>query len=365
MRLLHVVKGLGPGGAERLLVSMAGATDPAVATCEVAYVLDRKQHLVAELETAGWRTHLLAGGRGMADPRWIGRLLRLARRFDVVHLHSPAVAAIARPMLRAVVPRVRLVSTEHNVWTSHARPTRVLNGLTAALDHRRLAVSEGVRASMWARLRPGCEVLEHGVPLAALRARRGERAQARATLGVTDDDVLVVTVANLRAQKDYPNLFAAAAAAIGREPRLRFVAIGQGPLEAELRTALAALGLGDRFTMLGYHPDPPAIVAGADLFTLGSRHEGLPIALVEAMAMGVAPVATAVGGVAEIVTDGRDGLLVPSRDPHALADALVRLAQDPAERQRLAEGASTRAADHDIVAAADRLVAVYRGLVAH
>lgn len=365
MRVLHVVKGLGPGGAERLLVSLAAATDPAVAALEVAYVLAGKQHLVAELEASGCRTHLLAASRGLADPRWVGRLARLARRFDVVHVHSPAVATVARPVLRAVAPRVRLVSTEHNVWGSHARPTRALNGLTAPFDHRRLAVSESVRASMWARLQPGCEVLEHGVPLASLRERRGERASARAALGITADDVLVVTVANLRAQKDYPNLFAAAVTAIGREPRLRFVSIGQGPLEAELRTALAALDLGDRFTMLGYHPDPPAVVAGADLFALGSRHEGLPIALVEAMAMGVAPVVTAVGGVAEIVTDGRDGLLVPPNDPAALTDALVRLAQDSAERARLAEGAMTRTVKYDIAGAADRLTAVYEALVPH
>ena len=94
---------------------------------------------------------------------------------------------------------------------------------------------------------------------------------------------------------------ASATIASAAEPQLRFVTIGQGPLEEQLRTELARTALGDRFRMLGFHPDPAAVVAGADIFVLASTHEGLPIALLEAMALGVPPVATDVGGVAEVV----------------------------------------------------------------
>ena len=363
VRVLHVVKGLGPGGAERLLVSVAEVADPRAVHHEVAFLLPWKDHLVGDLERVGVTTHLLASERGLGDLRWPGRLRRLARRFDVVHLHSPAVAAVARPVLRTMRSGPVLVSTEHNVWGSHGRATRLANALTASLDRVRWAVSAEVAASVWRPWRGATEVLVHGIPTGALAARRPERAAARQASGWADDDVVVVAVANLRANKDHPTLFAAAARALAEEPRLRFVAVGQGPLEEELRTRLAAHGLGERFALTGYHPDPPALVVGADVFTLSSRHEGLPISLLEAMALGVPPVVTRVGGIPEVVTDDRDGVLVPPSDPGALAAAYVDLARSPDRRHRLGEAAATRAADFDIARTARILEARYRTLV--
>jgi glycosyltransferase involved in cell wall biosynthesis len=256
-----------------------------------------------------------------------------------------------------------IVSTEHNVWRSHNLLTRSANAATAPFDRVRWAVSSEVVESMWPRWRRRAEVLVHGIPLRALQARRHERAAARTAQGWSDGDVVVVTVANLRAHKDHRTLFAAARSALAEEPSLRFACIGQGPLEDELRAHLATLGMGDRCTMLGYHDDPAAVLAGADLFALSSRHEGLPISLLEAMAVGVCPVATAVGGIPEVLTSERDGLLVPSGDPAALARAFVRLARDPAGRARLAAAAAERAADFDIERTARTIEARYAELV--
>lgn len=360
VRVLHLIKGLGPGGAERLLVSLAEVAQPEDVSYEVAYVLPGKQHLVPELELLGVPAHCLAGRGGLADPRWPARLRRLAPRFDVVHLHSPAVAAVARPVLRSLRRGPVLVSTEHNVWSSHGALTRWANAATLPLDRIRWAVSAQVVASMWPRWRPATEVLIHGVPVERLTSRRVGREAARTTHGWADDDVVVATVANLRANKDYPTLFEAAASAIGEEPRLRFVAIGQGPLEQELRDRLAQHSLGDRFALLGYHPDPPAVLAGADVFTLASVHEGLPISLLEAMAMGLPPVVTDVGGNREVVADGENGLVSPPADPGRLAQAYVRLARQPDTRTRLGAAAAARSHAFDITATARTLQARYR-----
>ena len=362
MRVLHLVKGLGPGGAERLLVSLAEVRSDDL-DVEVAYLLPGKSHLVPELLAAGVPSHLIAGPLGMADPRWPLRLRRLVHRSrpDVVHLHSPAAASIARLVVRTQRSRPAIVSTEHNMWGAFGWLTRALNAITAPLDDLRLAVSAEVRASMGPRRAGAVEVLLHGIPVQDLARRRGERHAARASLGIDDATVLVATVANLRAKKDYPTLLAAAAACAD-EPRLQFVAIGQGPLAEELRARHTALGLGDRFRFLGYHPDPPAVVAGADVFALTSRHEGLPIALLEAMALGVPPVASSVGGVSEVVTDGVDGILLEPGDPDALADALRALAGDAARRAALGDRAAGRAAAFDISGTQATLEARYRTL---
>jgi glycosyltransferase involved in cell wall biosynthesis len=345
-----------------LLVSLAQVRRPDV-DVEVAYVLPEKDHLVPALVDAGTSVRLLGGARGLGDPRWPLRLARLVRRTrpDVVHVHSPAVAAIARPIVRALPGRRAVVSTEHNVWTSFGRASRIANGLTLPLSHAALAVSEEVRASIWRRLRDAVDVSVQGIPVDVLAARRGERAAARAELGVADDDVLVVTVANFREKKDHPTLLAAAA--LCRDvPSLRFVVIGQGPLEADLRARHAELGLGDTLRFLGYHPDPPAVLAGADLFTLTSRHEGLPIALLEAMALGVPAVASAVGGIPEVITDQQDGILLPPGDPAPFAAAFRARANDPERRAALGAGAARRARDFDIARTATELEGLYRRL---
>lgn len=358
-----MIKGLGPGGAERLLVSLAQVRSADV-DVEVAYLLARKSHLAEDLIGTGSTVHLLADRLGIGDPRWPVRLLSLVRRTrpDVVHLHSPAVAAVTRLLLRSLPGRPAIVSTEHNVWSAFAFGTRVANAATLALSDARLAVSEEVRSSAWRRHRGRIDVIVQGIPLEQLRARTPERDAARAQLGVAAGDVLIATVANLKEKKDYPTLLAAADACAD-DPRLRFVAIGQGPLDARLHELHRQLGLQDRFRFLGYHPDPPSIVAGADLFALTSIQEGLPIALLEAMALGVVPVVTAVGGIPEIVTHGVDGVLLPPRDPTRFAEVLRQLADDPARRRSIGQAAARRAGDFDIRQSQHALEALYRGLV--
>jgi glycosyltransferase involved in cell wall biosynthesis len=183
-------------------------------------------------------------------------------------------------------------------------------------------------------------------------------------MGWSEDDVVVATVANLRTQKDYPNLVEAAALAIAEEPRLRFIAIGQGPLEGAVRADVERRSLGDRFDLLGFVAEPTTLLSGTDIFTLASRHEGLPIALLEAMAVGLPPVATAVGGIPEVIADDLSGRLVPPGDPSALAAQLVVLAQEEPLRQRLALGAQQRAADFDIGRTAQLVETAYEHLVA-
>jgi glycosyltransferase involved in cell wall biosynthesis len=174
---------------------------------------------------------------------------------------------------------------------------------------------------------------------------------------------VIGTVANLRATKGYPDLLAGARRVVDRVPAVRFVAVGRGPLEAELRRQAEQLGLGDRFSFLGFRPDAVRVMSAFDVFCLPSHHEGLPVALMEALALGLPVVATRVGGVAELVTDGVDAVLVPAGEPATLADALVALAQDPARRGALGRAACARADALDAATAARAIEAVYREAV--
>ncbi len=365
LRVLWLVKGLGPGGAERLLVEQASAGDHHAFDYECAYLLDWKQHLVPELEARGVRTHGLGVAREL-DLRWVTRLHRLLRdgRYDVVHAHSPVPASVARMLVRTM-PRARcpaFVYTEHNRWQSHNALTRAANRLTFALDDADLAVSDDVRDSIDPHHRRRVEVLVHGIDVAAVRAHLAHRIATRTGLGVEPDECLAVTVANLRATKNYPGLIAAARLATERGTPVRFAAAGQGPLENEIRAAHAASGLGERFALLGYRDDATRLIAAADLYVLASHHEGLPVTVMEALALGVPVVAPAVGGLRQAVADGESGLLVAPGDPTALAEAIGRVVDDEDLRRRLSMGAQRAGEQYASVQAVARIEALYRAL---
>ncbi|MCB0983579.1 MAG: GNAT family N-acetyltransferase [Ilumatobacter sp.] len=353
VHVLWVIKGLGPGGAERLLVALAGAHDPEVATFECAFVVPWKDHLVADLEARGVRCHCLSTSR--RDPRWPIRLARLARssRFDVVHVHSPLPGSIARLAARSV-PKARrpvLFTTEHNAWRTFRRPTRWLNRLTNRADRFTFAVSAEVAGSLRGPVVERSTVLVHGIDLPSVRAAAGGRAAMRAALGVGDDEFLFVTVANHRAQKDYPNLLAACARLRAHGVPFRLAAVGQGPLEDAARALHAELGLGDSVLLLGYRADSVDVLAAADAFVMASKWEGLPVALMEACALGLPCVLTEVGGMPDAL--GPDGARwVPPADASALAAAMAEVAGDAALRADLAAHATTAGEQFDVRRAA-------------
>ncbi len=359
-RVLWLIKGLGPGGAEQLLLLAAGAIDRERFTYRLAYVRPDKTHLVPEFEALGLAPERL-GERTPGRLGWVVDLRKAMAAADIVHVHSPVLASVARVLARALPRSLRpaVVVTEHNEWSSHRLPTRWANGLTTPLDAHHWAVSDQVRDTMWPSRQDGYEVLIHGIDTEAVPASPEARARLRAELGVQDDEVLSLTVANLRKNKDYPNLLRAARRAIDAEPRLRFAAVGQGPLADEVAALHAELGLGDRFQLLGFRRDVHELMAAADLFTLGSAHEGLPVAVMEAFAARLPVVATQVGGLPHQVRHGVEGLLVPAGNDAALAEALVTVARDDDLRARMGEAAARRAADYDIRTAVREQEAVY------
>ena len=346
IRVLWVSKGLGPGGAERLLVEAATSIDRGSYDVEMAYVLPWKDHLAGDLEAAGVPTTCLSTRR--RDPLWPWRLRGAMDGADIVHVHSP-VPAVAARLVSRTLPRGRrpaLVTTEHNTWTSHRRPTRWANQVTSRLDAATFAVTREAAESLRGAAARRAVVVTHGIDVEAIAARTAQRAAMRASLGIDDGAVVIGTVANFRAQKDYPNLLHAAHRMIDEGVDMRIVAVGQGPDEAAITALHEQLGLGDRVILAGFRADAVDVMAACDIFTLASAWEGLPVAVMEALALGLPIVATRVGGLAESLDDS-SSILVPRADPAALADALTSLVLDPERRAVLASGARLAAREFD------------------
>ena len=365
-RVLHLTKGLNAGGTETLIVLAARHRDRDRFRFVAAHLLPHDVALERDLRAEEVEVFCI-GGTPWWDPRWLVRLRRLvkAQRIDVVHAHAPLVAAGAR-LAVVTLPRRRrpqMVVTMHNMWESHHQVVRLLDRVTWRLDDLRLTVSEAVRRSLPASASAAAVTQVHGIDVQALRGQ-ADRAAARRELGVADDDLVVGTVANLRSTKGYPDLIDAARMVTAAEPAARFVAIGQGPQLAELEAKRDAAGLGDRLRFLGFRSDAARLVAGFDVFCLASHHEGLPLALMEALVLGVPVVVTDVGGVGELVTDGLEGSLVPSGRPDRLAATLLDLLGDPAARADRGAAAARRGDGLDAAAVEVAMEQRYQDLLA-
>jgi glycosyltransferase involved in cell wall biosynthesis len=357
-----LTKGLGRGGTERLLAGTVRHLDRTRFAPEVAYLLPWKDAFVGEVEAAGAPVECL-DARRPTSVAWLRRLQRLVRdhEIDLVHTHMPVPAALAR----LVLPRhIAFVHTEHNMWGRYRLPTRLANRATYRRNAAVVAVSDGVAASITTTPVP-VEVVTHGIDTDALRPADDEsRRAARAELGIDPDAPVVGTVGNFTVKKDQATLLEAAARLTGEHPGLRVVLVGSGPLEDGLRARARSLGIADATVFTGSRDDVFELLPAFDLFALSSRFEGLPIALLEAMACGVPPVVTRVGGIPEVVTDGHDGVLVEPGDAEALATALGKVLADPGRQSELATRAAERARAFDLAHAVRRIEAVYERALA-
>ncbi len=364
------IKGLGPGGAERLLSDLVASGDRGEFDYEVAYILDSEDALVADVQATGSSVHRLGATKNW-DLRWMAAYRRLLRagNFDIVHFHLPYSAALGRLVIASLGRGNRPITlyTEHSLWNKAAVLVKILNRSTVSSDQALVAVSGAAYDALPRSLQANAQVVVHGVNLSLSQAmveqRQEIRHQVRTELGLGPGELLAVTVANLRSEKGYDVLLEAARLVIGRDLPIRLAAAGQGSMETELSEIHKRLGLGERFQFLGHRGDALRLMTAADVFVLASHQEGLPVALMEAASVGATIIATAVGGVPQVVTDGVNGLIVPPGDPVALADALERVCVDPDLRDRLSRQAMADSARFDIARASGEIEDIYRRLV--
>lgn len=343
VKVLLVCKGLGLGGMERLLVSSIPYLDRDEFEYEVVYFLPWKDDLVSEFVSAGIPVHCLDVGKSL-DPRAVPRLRRLLieHEIELVHTHSPHPAAVAR-MASRFTPVKALVHTEHSLPESRKTVSHLANRLTHPINDVTIAVSDEVASSVDQRgvFSPrNLRVIHGGIDIESIE----KAASDPSTVSIPAGRMVVGNVAHLRAQKGLDTFVRAAAAIVVEQPDTHFVLVGrekQIGYQRELEQLAASLGVGDRITFAGFQMNPYPILGMFDVFMLSSRHEGFPVAVLEAMSLARPIVAPTVGGIPEAITDAVDGFLVPPDDPQALAAATVRLLTDPALRSRL--GANARA----------------------
>jgi glycosyltransferase involved in cell wall biosynthesis len=323
--------------------------------------------LAVQLAAAGI-PNVVLGRRGKWDVHRLGGLLALLRRerFDVVHSHMFGSNVWSSVLGRAC--GVPVVLAQEHTWSYTGNPLRmwvdghVIGRLAtrfiavSPLDAQRMVELEHVPPEKVVFIPTAYIPRVTGAPVATL--------DLRAELGLEPGTPLVGVAAVLRPQKALSVLLDAHLLVVERVPHAHLVIAGDGECREALVAQAGALGIAERVHFLGPRKDVEAIIANLDIAALSSDFEGLPLFAIECMTHGTPLVATDVGGLSEIVRDGVNGLLVPARDPRALADALCGLLSDRDRLAMLATAAASSADAYSIEAVAERFATLYGDLLA-
>jgi glycosyltransferase involved in cell wall biosynthesis len=363
LTVVHLITGLETGGAEGMLARLATRGDRRNLRQVVVSMTDAGT-IGPEIAGGGIALRTLGLRRGAPDPRGLWRLHRVVREFGADILQTWLYHA---DLLGLAAWRLGLVP--HLLWNvrcSESIGSTVVRRLLAhwsdlpdaivvnSAEGRRFHEALGYRPKRWV-------ALPNGFDTAALRPDPAARECRRAELGLAADETAILLPARYHPMKDHANFLAAAALLAAAEPRVRFLLVGSGTAgNPPFARLVAQHGMAERTVLLGERRDLAELYRAADIVTLSSAFgEGFPNVLGEAMCCGIPCVATAIGDAAAIVGD--TGVIVPPRDPAALAAAWQRLIElRPDGRQALGARARARVVEHyDLAAIVARYHALY------
>lgn len=372
LTIFHLDDERGFRGGERQLMYLASALrcegHENVVCCRADSALER------EARSQGFEVLVLPFAWEF-DPVSAHRLARAARRrhHPVIHAHTGHTVGIATTCRlfggpRAVAHRrgAARLRGGFSRWLKYDRVARVIavsRAIEETLTHggvaaQRIAVVPDcvpVSVEEWNSAGYACPRFAPATPDARAAARRA-LADAH---GIDPDGYWVGNLAALVPLKDHATLIAAAQAVVRRQPNTVFLIAGDGPERARLVADIDHRSLTGRVILLG-HYDAAELFAAIDVFVLSSRREGMGSVLLEAASCGVPVVATAVGGIPDVIQDGRTGLLVPPGDADALSHAILRLLGEPHLAQQLGTAARERVAEFGLAATVRRMEAIYR-----
>jgi glycosyltransferase involved in cell wall biosynthesis len=320
------------GGCDQVLGSLLGGLGPGFEVTVVG--IDRAVVEQVAESRPGSATQVLRRVRSKWDLPGIAGHIRAVRdlRPDVIHASLPHPWSCQYAIIAGLVTRgVKTVAVQHAILPARVRRQAWLNHQTLSrLDaHVALAPSQARLIERMARLRPGSMTIIHN-GIADFQVE----AEPRPVEGP-----IVGTVGRLAPEKGQDVLIRS----LPQVPDLTAVLVGEGPARERLERLAAELGVSDRVLMPGFVPDSRTWMAMYDVFAMPSREEGMPLALIEAMLASRPVVATAIGGMPDVVVDGETGLVVPPEDPDALAEALRGLFADDERRATMGSRARTRA----------------------
>lgn len=342
MKTMHFITELDTGGAQKALARLLARLDRRRFDPAVVCLYNGDKAMAQEIRALGIPvTDLGMTAKWRWDAMW--RLYRVLRRERPTILHTWLFHANLPGRVLGRLARVPIIICSERTMAMESEWRYRLNRWTIGLVDRVTAVSANVRHFCISHIGLPAEkliVIYNGIEL--LEKPLASRQEVRAELALPPDTLAIGAVGRLDLVKGVNFLVQALSQVDGGH----LAVIGDGTERAALEALADSLGMADRVHWAGHRRDVPRLLPAFDLFVQPSLHEGLPNTVLEAMAAGLPVIATAVGGTPEVVLDGVTGLLVPPRDPHALAEAITRLLDLPDLRRRMGQAGRKRVERH-------------------
>jgi glycosyltransferase involved in cell wall biosynthesis len=353
IRMLHVITRLVRGGADENTLYTVRGLDKRRYVVDLAVGEGSELDYVGEIDDVNVHVvrELVRDPHPWKDLVALLKLAALIRRgkYQIVHTHTAKAGFLGR-LAAAIVGAPIIIHTVHGI-TFHAHlplPLRwfylVLERIAARFTHQFVAVGEDVK-NIYIRSGVGAahayETIYSGMPLRdyldAGRMTTAERDALRSDLGLLPEHRVVVMAARLEERKGHRYLFEAIHQLVPRHPQLRTLVVGDGDFRPELEAMCRSLGIASVVTFLGHRNDLPRVLAAADISVLTSLWEGLPRVLVQSAAAGKPILTFDVEGAWEVVRDGRNGFVVPTRDVQSFVARLDILLSERSKAQAFGE----------------------------
>jgi len=342
-KILHVIDSLHLGGAQEVVMNLATCGDRSRFSHEVATMHGQGVYW-DRIAALGVKLHSLSPHK--LFPWYVPSLTALLVRgkFDILHCHLIASNIVAKPL--GALCRVPVIINHDHTNDSYRAQQRVrlaLDTFSNRFATHIITVSESCRQFLLTREGIPAQKLtlvQNAIDLTRYSPNCGTREAARKSLGLPPDVPIVAGVGRLNPQKNF-SLFVRIAESVHRlYPAAHFVLAGEGPEEIALQRQVREAGLESCFSFAGYVADTRKVYLAADVLLMPSLFEGLPMTLLEAMAMQMPVVASKLDGIAEVITSGHDGFLVTDLDASAFTERVTCLLADPPLARAAGEAAA-------------------------
>lgn len=331
IKVLHLIKSLGRGGAEMLLAESLLLHNKNQFEFHYVYFLPWKNQVVQQLSDAGGKVTCLEATNSISIFFRSTDLINYIRQYkiDLLHCHMPITGVLGRYVHSKI--GIPVIYTEHNLQERYHFITRFFNKITFNYQTEVIAVSSDVKNSIDKNVKPiiNVSIVENGINAETFVRNREDGMRVRSKYNIPQNAVVVGNIAVFRSQKRLKEWVEVFASSSKSNANLFGLLVGQGPFMEQVQESIVAHGLQNKIILAGLQSDVKAYYSAIDIFMMTSLYEGLPIALLEAMSMECAVVCTNAGGTKSVIRNREDGFLVNVSDWEDLSTLIDKLASTP------------------------------------
>jgi L-malate glycosyltransferase len=331
LKILHIIKSLGRGGAEMLLPETLKLHDTSNFEFHYIYFLPWKNQLVEAIENAGGEVTCLQASNNIKLLQQYSKVIAYCKTYkiDLIHCHLPWAGFLGRVVHAQT--QVPVIYSEHNMQERYHIATRIINRLSFNSQSLALGVSDDVTNSIKKNINPRIQVktLLNGVNTDSFIRNHELADKTKQELGIPINSIVIGNVAVFRFQKRLVEWLHVFKKIEIKNSNVYGMIVGAGPLEREIKAELNKLKLQNKVFLLGLKTNVKPYLSTMNIFMMSSSFEGLPIALLEAMSMECAIVSTDAGGIKEVIRNGEDGMTCKVQEWSKLSGLCQILINDP------------------------------------